>query len=105
MNSYVRHFETDSVATSIVKSTDEWNKTVRKNVNSDFKLIHQNIRSVEKNLDEFNVFLHSLSCEFDCIVLTETRQLRNTNLYNMGEYVIVYNEGNINQNVMELFYI
>jgi hypothetical protein len=42
------------------------------NNNTKFKILHQNIRSVRKNFDEFCVALNQLTFAFDIIVLTES---------------------------------
>lgn len=50
-------------------SADEFNSLV---VSDRLYVIHQNIRSFQKNYDELSVFLNGLSVDIDIICLTET---------------------------------
>lgn len=61
-------------------------------------LIHTNIRSISKNLNELLALLASLKVSFDIIVLSETWHIDDHKNFDINDYVTYYNQGNINQN-------
>ena len=60
-------FDSSNICSYI--STNDFNS--RSN-NNEFQVFHQNIRSFNKNYDEFSVFLKGLSSDIDILVFTET---------------------------------
>lgn len=66
-----------------------------------FKLFHININSFcnDKNMNNFVTTLHQIG-DLDCIVLSETWQMTNSDIYRgyFLNYDIVYNYGDINRN-------
>jgi hypothetical protein len=69
-------------------------------------ILTQNIRSVFKNIDSFNVFLHRLNYDCDIIVLTECwLNNRYDNIPGIPGYVTHYSTINHNQNDGVIVYI
>lgn len=63
------------------------------------KIMHLNIRSVNKNLDNLLTFIESYELQnFDIIALSETFQLLSTNNCNIPGYQLFYNEAKYNKN-------
>lgn len=62
------------------------------------KVMQMNIRSINKNLDNFLVLLESLNQNFDIIILTESWNIANTSQYNINGYSTFYSRGEYNQN-------
>lgn len=58
-----------------IKTIDQF-KEISKG-NNQLKILHENIRSTEKNCDEFSSFLGLFDNVFDVIVLTETHLIWN----------------------------
>ena len=61
-------------------------------------IIHINIRSINKNFENFLVYLESLSNTFDIIALSETWQIQCLSSFNIKNYRLFYSEGKFNQN-------
>lgn len=75
------------------------------NVGSKFKIIHDNIRSIEKNFDEFQLLLREYNEGFDVIVLTETFIISDLRFYDICGYSCVYSGGTFNKNDGVVIYI
>lgn len=73
--------------------------------NNTFSLVHQNIRSIAKNIDEFDLYLGETDTVFDYIILTETWLIQDINFFSKNGYVTIYNEGDINKNDGVVVYI
>lgn len=86
-NEYYTH-ESDSYADLRFNNSD----------NSLLKMIHLNIRSIGKNFDELVVLLEGLNQRFDLIILTETRNIEDLDLYSIPGYTNFYSEGRHNSN-------
>lgn len=43
-----------------------------------------NIRSINKKLDEIKIILQSLKLNFDCIILSETREIIDQNIFQIS---------------------
>lgn len=72
----------------------------------DISVINLNIRSINKNYDEFLLLLEAVSVDFDVIILTETWQIQpDLGKYELDKYKIYYNFGNINQNDGVIIYV
>lgn len=105
MDDYIRDFEIlDTIDTITAKDVATANNLLSTQF-LDFKLFHTNIRSVNKNYDEFKILLEQIEGDFHCIILSETWQVNDTGLYNIPGYDIVYNGGIVNQNDGVLVYI
>lgn len=65
---------------------------VRKHSKDSFlKILHQNIRSVQKNFDNLIATLEDTKTDFDIIVLTESRVKHETNAFNLKGYKVIIN--------------
>ena len=73
--------------------------------NTDLKIIHTNIRSLNKNFEELEMLLHKLKCNFDIIVLSETWQIKDEMLYQLPGYSVYYNNSSVNQNDGVVMYV
>lgn len=66
-----------------------------------FKLLHMNIRSINKNMDELLIFIDELNnnnCDLDCIILSECWQIHDLIRFNIDGYETFYNNSSYNQN-------
>ena len=53
-------------------TTDEFSNMFRNTTKAkDIKIIHQNIRSLDRHIEKFTALLDSLNCDFDLISLSE----------------------------------
>lgn len=64
-----------------------------------------NIRSIQKNIDKFFVLLESMFVSFSIIILTETWNIENVELYNLKDYKWYYNNSRINRNYGVIMYV
>lgn len=58
------------------------------NANECITILHQNIRSISKNIDELLTIMSQFQNCFDVIVLTQTWKIENSSLYKIPDYVI-----------------
>lgn len=86
-----------------------------KNSNSYFKVIHQNIRSISANLDDFLATIHRSKTEWDLMVFTECwlpkthsipqienyRHFKTNNNLTQNEGVVVYLKKTLNVQIDE----
>lgn len=73
MDRYIRDFAVDTVETFTLQDHEEFSRILKVNDEfNNFKALHSNIRSINKNFDEFRVFLDSVDVCVDCVVLTES---------------------------------
>ena len=57
-----------------------------------FSIIHSNVRSVSKNLSDFENYLSNLNCRFSVIALSETwLNETNSSLYRIANYNVIKN--------------
>lgn len=106
MSNYVRYFNINSVTTENVDNFAQCNEVLKINGNNNnFTLMHTNIRSIHKNIDEMKVMISQMEKPFDCLVLTETHKIANISLYSLEDYNIVYNESKLNKNDGTLVYL
>lgn len=108
MDAYIRDYQNLPITTHICRNVDEYNAKIQNrnvNCNTEFTMIHNNIRSIHKNLDEFTVLLSQFKQDFDCIILTETHSILDLPLLNMDNYNIIYNKGTYNKNDGVVIYI
>lgn len=106
MDPYIQNFEIETIKTEIVANCDEGNRVLKvNNVFPNFKLLHENIRSINKNLDELKTYIHQFEFDFECLVLTETWEIPDVELCKINGYNLIYNNGNYNQNDGTVIYI
>lgn len=79
--------------------------TAQDAVNFDFKLIHQNIRSIARNLDHLKVYLTQFDFDFDCLVLTETWRICDLSVFHREGYDLFYSKGDFNKADGVLVYV
>lgn len=99
MDTYIRDFKYEEIETGIVENFTQCSQVYK--INEDFlnfKMMHNNIRSINKNLDEMKMILSQQEIQFDCIVFSETHQIENLALYYMEGYSLIYNEAKFNKN-------
>lgn len=104
MNDYIRDYTIQEIKTNVVTDVREFNKQYCA-VGDNFKIIHINIRSISKNLDEFVVYLEQFPYKFDIIVLTETFKISSVEIFSLPGYKLVYNEGDVDRNDGVVVYI
>lgn len=106
MDQYIRDFEVNTIETYTLANGLECKAIYDINkLSCNFKIIHNNIRSINKNLDLFKILLEELQTDFDCIVLTETWNIQDPTLYNITGYDMIYNNSKLNQNDGVVVYI
>lgn len=99
MDPYIRDFPLPQIETFTLKDGHEANEILKINDNvNNFKILHLNIRSISKNLDELKIFLKGFDIKYDCIVLSETFQIFDTRLFAIEGYNLLYNNGKLNKN-------
>lgn len=101
MNQYIRDYECETYDTPMENIVN----LKSHNFNDKFNILHMNVRSINLNFPEFVAFLEYLSLEFEIIVLTETFQIENLNLFHLNGFDTVYNKGNYNKNDGVVVYV
>lgn len=104
MDSYIRDYNYTPFDTKGIDNVTQYNCFLEPN-KSLFKVYHQNIRSLAKNIDEFNAFLSQFKEDFDCLVLSETWKIHDTHFFEIHGYDLIYNYGNINKSDGIVVYI
>lgn len=79
--------------------------TIKLTERQGLRIIHNNIRSVRKNFDDFQVLLQRLNVNFDLIAFSETWKLVNHENFELAGYTTLYNFGDFNQNDGVLVFI
>ncbi|KAL3288404.1 hypothetical protein HHI36_002852 [Cryptolaemus montrouzieri] len=98
MDPYIRDFQCHPMTTYHVEGFDDFHQVYKiNNKNFSFKLLHQNIKSVNKNFDEFKVYMAELPSIMDCIVLSENWVVDYVDVFNLSVYRLIYNEGSFNK--------
>lgn len=106
MNNYIKDFSIEKIDTYIAYNPVECNILLNLNKRRNtFEMFHNNIRSLNKNIDELRVVLAELDRDFECIVLTETWRLTDISLLKLPGYSLIYNEASLNQNDGTVIYI
>lgn len=96
MNAFIRDYNYTAFPTKILEDISEYNEICKKRSNS-FMLFHNNIRSISKNIDHLDVVLSHVNTDFDCLVLTETRNDFDLNLFHKSGYNMIFNFANLNK--------
>lgn len=76
------------------KDTDELNKYF---VNKNFVILLVNIRSINENNSNLEIFINNLNNKPAIIVCTETWLIKDINTLKLSDYKIFYNESKINR--------
>lgn len=97
MDPFIRDFTAKTITTHIAHNIQEYYTTIH-SVDVNFRIFHSNIRSVHKNNDELIVYLEQFRETFDVIVLSETFNVLDINLFRINGYNVIYSEGNYNKN-------
>lgn len=106
MDNYIRDFQYPKIFTEEVQTMQQCNEVFKiNNFASNFKIMHCNIRSIHKNLDELKILLCQMTEPFECIVLTETHHIEYLGMYDIDGYSILYNNGLLNQNDGVVIYL
>lgn len=106
MHQYIRDFQTAELETFCVSNGSELNEVIQINKNNNnFTLLHNNIRSIARNLDEFKITFNQCLRTLDVIILTETWNIPDVNLVEIPSYTAIFNESNLNQNDGTIIYV
>ncbi|KAJ8938685.1 hypothetical protein NQ317_010176, partial [Molorchus minor] len=106
MDPYIKTFNIEKIDTEILQNCNEGNQVLNiNNIFTNFKLLHNNIRSINKNLDEFKTYLQQFDFNYDFIILTETWEIIDLDSHQINGYNLIYNNGNYNQNDGTVIYI
>nr|CAI5831122.1 unnamed protein product [Callosobruchus analis] len=70
-----------------------------------FKIYHQNICSLKKNLDEIKIMTKQMICEYDCMVFTEPFRILDASIFKLPMYELIYSGGDLNKNDGVVVYI
>lgn len=95
MDQFLRDFEGEPHGNDYICCIEELDSL---NIASNFKIVHNNIRSIEKNFDEFKLLLRTYREEFNIVVLTETFIIADLELFKIEGYTCIYNNGTFNRN-------
>lgn len=89
MNPYIRDFNLFEIPTREAYTIEE--SIAHLNFeNNTCSIYHTNIRSPGKIFNHLEVMLDQYNNKFDIIVLTETRTICNTQLFNIKDYRLIY---------------
>lgn len=97
MDPFIKEYENEPIKTQIINNISNFNN-IHLNKQHNYKILHINIRSISKNIDELAIFLNQLSLNFEIIVLTETHYVYDPQIFKLDGYNILYNEGTLNRN-------
>lgn len=101
MDQYIRDVQFSPIKTEILENGHQSNIVLEvNNCFQNFRILHINIRSLNRNFDQLLVFLSQFESNFHCIILSETFDLGDKDLqfFNIPGYDIFYNRGNNNKN-------
>lgn len=102
MNPYIRDYQDVKYETGIIEDIHTFKHDSKL---GKINILHLNIRSIAKNLDELLILLDYLTVKFDIIVLSETFQINNSEIFNISGYRTIYSNGTLNKNDGVLVYI
>lgn len=60
MDEYIRDYKPDKIETNIATNIKQCEDLLGKDSSNDFRLYHNNIRSLSKNIDELKTFARSV---------------------------------------------
>ena len=90
-------YDNYAIQTKFVKNKDI-NSTFKNNNHFTLRLLHYNIRGLDKHFDELVLLITESYQNPDVIICSETRQLKSTNTLNIPGYTLNYNHGDITIN-------
>lgn len=102
MVQYIRDFEVEIYQSRYL---DHLNNLKDYEVAKKFRIIHNNIRSIDRNLDEFKLLLRTYPENFHVIVLTETFAVSDLDSIKIKGYTCLYNYGTYNKNDGVVVYV
>lgn len=106
MDQYIRDLRIKTLDTYTVYSIAEYEDIISKDSSKNsFRVFSHNVRSIARNMDELEVVLEQFEEKFDVVVLTETFNVHNTDIFKLSGYNLIYNEGNINKNDGVIVYV
>lgn len=107
MDDYIRDFDVFEVQTLEAETIGHLKEIFNNHSSvSSFRIFHSNIRSVQKNFSGLEAVVGQFEDYFfDLIVLTETWQIKNIDLFNLHNYTKFYSDGDVNQNDGVLVYV
>lgn len=106
MDQFIRDYENEIINTNEITDIAEFNNIFNiTNSERSFSIYHNNIRSIQKNFQQFEVYISQFNNFFSCIILTETWNITDKNLYSIDGYEIIHNNNRLNQNDGILVYI
>lgn len=96
MNAFIRDFQPQLVEAIEIENVCNFlrNNSIGE---GNLKILHLNIRSISRNYDAFVCLLEQLGSDFDVIILTETHQINDEQLYSLEGYNLIYNNGYLNR--------
>lgn len=99
MDQFIRDYDNKLIETLELDNVDQFNDTFKENdLSKSFSIYHNNIRSIQKNFDQFEVYMTQFHKNFNCIVLTETWNIADKDFFRLEGYEIIESVNKINQN-------
>lgn len=106
MDPFIKDYKNDPIDTCEIYDMEQFNrKFIPHNKNKSFTLFHTNIRSIQKNFDQFQVYISQFSDFFCCLFLTETWKITEKNMYQIEGYNTIHTQQRLNQNDGVLAYV
>lgn len=102
MDDFIKNYQNEDYDTIVI---DDLKSIEFMNKNKKLKIMQMNIRSMQMNFNEFELFLQSTRADLDIIVLIETFQLEDPKLFSLNGYHQIYNGGKYNINDGTVVYI
>lgn len=101
MDPFIREYKNEPILAKVISDVADF----ASDKSTPFSIIHFNIRSITKNMDEMIVFLNRFSSDFQIIVLSETFLVYDLDVLKIDGYTTLYNKGTINKNDGVIVYI
>ncbi|KAK9882541.1 hypothetical protein WA026_021888 [Henosepilachna vigintioctopunctata] len=105
MDTFINQFNIEEFPTLSVERVEDLKAHIKDTKYKTLRVLHNNIRSAGKNLDEFKVMLKQIDVNIDVLVLSETWDIKDIGLLHIEGYKIYYNSSKINQNDGVIVYI
>ncbi|KAL3274032.1 hypothetical protein HHI36_015451 [Cryptolaemus montrouzieri] len=102
MDPYIRDFDFKIHETLSVDSFIDLTRNY--DLSHHLNILHINIRSIDKNIDELKLHRKSLDYDFHVIALTETFQVSDPMIFGISGYSTLYNEGKYNKNEWHIIF-
>lgn len=101
MDNYIKAYQNEDYDTVVIEDINDLNTMKLCQV----KIMQMNIRSMQKNFNDFELFLETISVDFDVIILSETFQVEDVGLFNLNGYELIYNNAKYNRNDGTIVYV